>query len=73
MISSVTALSDRLCRGEIAQKIGPHFIITKTGERVSKRAITAAVKKGLAEAFPADMFGDDLSAWRKPTPPEARP
>lgn len=67
MIMSATALGDRLQHGEVAQKIGPHFIITKTGERVSKRAINGAVKKGLAEAFPADMFGDDLSAWRKPS------
>jgi hypothetical protein len=66
VIKSPTSLRDHLASGLVAQQIGRQFIITATGERIAKRAITQAVNKGWAEAFPCDLFGDELGAWRAP-------
>jgi hypothetical protein len=67
MIMSASALRDRLARGQVAQTIGAAVMITETNERVSKRAIKLAVKKGWAEPVACDLFGEDLSAWRAPS------
>lgn len=66
MIMSASALRDRLASGHVAQVIGQFVRITETNERVSRRAINTCVKKGWALPIAADLFGDELSAWRAP-------
>jgi hypothetical protein len=67
MITSASDLKDRLAAGQVAQVIGEFVRITSTNERVSRRAIGTCVKKGWAEPIAADLFGDEMSAWRAPT------
>lgn len=73
MITKAADLRSALEGGGIVQRLvalttkDTELVITATGERVHARSLHHCVSEGSAEPIAADLFGDELSAWRAPS------